>query len=209
MGVNESSILNKLDEYFKSKECEEKIQSTISMYLKKGVSTTNAGSKVVDEKWMMTVAEMLRDNILRIASGHNLPESVMRDMNSLACMPPIRDGDYVRIDLVFKNDLSRESLYPDGYNDDNKLKNIIALFNSGYEADGVVHGWWDNHKYDSSKDKSGEALLKTGNVQNSVFISSLPQREGLGFMQEAISDFLKSIGGDVDVTVSINEIYDI
>lgn len=209
MSVNESSILNKLDEYFKSKECEEKIQSTISMYLKKGVSTTNAGSKVIDEKWILNIADMLKDNIIRFAKSASLPASVMDDVNSLQCCSPVKEGDKIRVDLVFTNNLHRTSLYPEKYNGEDELENIIALYNTGIKDESMMraYGWWDNHEYDESKDPTGEVLWRSGGVKSSVYIGGMTHLEEKRFMQNAVDDFLKSVGSDVDITVELAPIY--
>lgn len=211
MSVNASSVLKVLDDHFESKECKEKIKKKQLEYIKKGVYTTNAGSKIIDDDYWMNVAEMLRECICSRALSHDLPESVMSDIYSMRCFGPYIQGEDVRFDLVFVDNLSRKSLYPEEYDDG--LENIIALFNTGIKANGeptsnYAYGWWDNHEYDNSKDPSGEVAWKSRGVTGSIFVKSKRYREPLRFIQEGIEEFKKMVNGKVDIsTISVKQIY--
>lgn len=93
------------------------------------------------------------------------------------------------VEIRFKQeDVSRPSLYPEGYPDG--AYNIVALLNRGYHASDYVYGEWKR-----GKDQRGPG----------AYVYSMKDREGLWYIQSAVEKF-NSLYGAV-TKVDFDDIY--
>lgn len=198
--MNLSSIMGKVNTYARSSAGQARIKKTIEDYRAAGVSKTAGGSTLLSPAVMERTAAQLANYICQAAASCDLPASVSKNINSIACTKAYRqpDGSY-RVDLYFTDDLSRDSLYSDGYDG---VTNIIALFNNGYLASDNVYGFWDNHTY------TGEwNTLRTNPGDGFAYVRSKISRPALQFMQQAVNDFNSTIGASVGATALLADIY--
>jgi hypothetical protein len=108
------------------------------------------------------------------------------------------DGGY-EVELRFNRDnLRRRSLYPKGY--PRGVRNIVALFNIGYEAEDFVYGVWVHH---SSSTVLPDSIDGFGGV-----IQSRMSRDGLWFMQAAVREFVDRYGTQYDVRAVLSSVYE-
>ena len=176
------------------------MKTRIDGYISSGVNKTGAGDDVVSLKAMESAARILANSIIMSAESHDLPESVMKNIRSIACTKPypVSNGVY-RVDLYFTDDLSRESLYSEQYDG---VVNIIALFNNGYLASDTVYGFWDHHDY------TGEwNTLRTLPGDDFAYVRSKIGRPALQFMQNAVNDFNTKYNGKYNAVATLDDIY--
>lgn len=142
---------------------------------------------------IVTVAEMedaaqkLIAEIQKTAKSFGLAESITALIDTLAYTKPEvqADGSY-SVGIFFTGDKHRDSLYPKGY--PNGVDNIIALLNNGFrigEGKKPATGMWHGHK-----------------------TVGLRTREGLHFMNTAVSDFVRAYGDAYNVTVLVDPVYE-
>ena len=120
-----------------------------------------------------------------------LPESVFAHFDHLDCSRLIsldekgNTGKYV-LYVRFDDDLSREALENDlSYEG---VRNIVALFNNGYKAGDYVYGYWNNHKLQSG------SSFHLWSTDTDAFVRSRLERQGLGFIQQAVDTFNGNYG---------------
>ena len=198
--INLGSIMKKVEAYGRSVNGKLRMKECIEKYAADGVNKTAAGDKVVTETEMWNAAAKLISVIKSTAQSHDLPASVMRHFDMLHCSKiyQMPDGTSV-IYIYFGGDLHRDSLYSEGYDG---VDNIVALLNNGYHARNYVYGWWDNHK------PTGDNSYRSGGFDSSdAWVRSRKDREGLGFIQQAIQDFNGNYGADFNVTAIAGDDY--
>lgn len=145
---------------------------------------TDAGSPLVTVAQMRAATNDFVAIIKKHAASAGLPASVMADVESFQISSFVENSDgSVSASLSMAADLSRESLQPQKYGG---AFNIVALFNAGYSANARVKGYWET--------AGGE-------------IWSKQSRDGLHFMQAAVSEFVSKYGAAYNVTVSLDGQY--
>lgn len=188
--INIDSVLDKVYEWEHSSRGQKKMDQVISGYVHRNKERTEAGGEILTKKKMAEAGNLLVKTIKKAASSCNLPYSVAKHFDSLSRSRPIKqsDGSY-KIELVFTDDLSRESLQPEDYGG---VTNIVAIFNNGYpenrskeEAISHITGWWH--------DKN---------------VNALPYRQGLYFMQDAVNDFNENYAIPRGMYAEVGAIYD-
>lgn len=189
--INLSQINNKVVAYSKSADGKRKFKSYKDEVLN-GLRPSKRGRRgaaLLSEDDMVLVAYKMIDVLHDTAGDYPLPMNVLDHFESLDCTNPKpmggRDGDDYIIYVHFTDDLSRPSLVgKDGTPTGEGIENIVALFDTGYQARWTVHGIWEDHDTD--------------------IIESLQSREPLGFMQAAIDDFNNNYGSDYGVWATLN-----
>lgn len=201
ININLGSIMQKVSAYSSTTDGKARMQACIEDYRKRGVTQTGGGSRIISEDDMRMAAYKLIDVMRMTAQSHDLPASVMEHFDSLEASSVIdlRDGTRV-IYIYFRDDLNRESLYSDGYDDG--VKNIVALLNNGYQANDYVYGYWDGHK------PTGESRFDGRSIDTDAYIRSRKDREGLQFIQQAIMDFNGNYGSEYNVTAYASDEYE-
>lgn len=180
--ININSIMNKVKAYSKSDIGKSRMAKFISERRDEGHGKLASGDHIVTEQDMIHAAEELIKILQETASQKGLPESVKEHFDSLYHNSPIpydKSGTKYKVDVRFKDDLSRMSLQiTSGKNKGSRtgegIKDIVSLFDTGYDAEKRVYGSWDGHVNDT--------------------IASLPHRDGLNFMGEAIDSFNREYG---------------
>ena len=142
-----------------------------------GVTITG---NVVTMAEMMEAAEKMKSILAQCSSG--LPASV-QSIVANASIGPITEngpGSYC-VSIQFHGDFVRPSLQPTKYG---YVSNIVALFNNGYYAGGQVFGDWHGNR-----------------------IGSLQERVGTHFVNQAVSVFNSTCGGQYHATASASGEY--
>lgn len=188
MSLGSSGIMAKLQDYARTPEGKKKMDDKIKAYRSgkdpkvKATGKTYGGGQIMTEKDMVKAAKELIAMVRSAAAAAGLPASVMEHIESLDYTSPFINADgSASIQIYMSDDPHRDSLMPKKYGG---VDNIVAIFNSGYSADGQVYGKWHGKK-----------------------IASLTERPGSFFMQKAISTFESKYGEKFDVSVSINPEY--
>lgn len=195
MGVNLGSITSKLNSYVKSPAGKSRIQETIKSYARGDshyVNTTGrtlSGDRMITQQEMRDVARELVFYIKQAAASCDLPNSVMDHIESFDIVTASEESDdFYYIGLSMTDNARRESVQPEKYDG---VDNIVALLNTGYPKDGRsvgrVFGYW------KTADKD---------------IWTLPQREGLRFIQQAIDRFNSTYAKEYNVTVFLSSEYE-
>lgn len=198
--INLGSIMKKVEAYGRSVNGKLRMKECIEKYAADGVNKTAAGDKVVTETEMWTAAAKLISVLKSTAQSHDLPASVMRHFDMLDCSKiyQMPDGTSV-IYIYFGGDLHRDSLYSEGYDG---IDNIVALLNNGYHARNYVYGWWEGHS------PTGDNSYRSGGFDsNDAWVRSRKDRNGLGFIQQAVQDFNGNYGADFNVTAIAGDDY--
>ena len=174
---NRASIEAKLQAWAKSNKGQAKMQKKINSYIDRDKRTTQAGGKVTTKKILEEAANDLANKISSAAYG--VPGSVMANIESLTSEGAFRnDGGAVMCELSFTGDTTRPSLVPG-----EQVRTIIAIFDKGYTAHKQVVGYW-----------------------HGMSIGSLTHREGIGFISDAVDEFIDDFSkkyDDLELTVSI------
>lgn len=173
------SVYTKLYSYVNSPAGQAKIQSTLNNYIASGRATTPSGQKLVNADVAYDLAQKLIGCIMA-----RIPSSISSSISGMSCDGPklVNGGKSFQCDLSFIGDLSRMSLRPDIYGG---IDNIVALFNNGYEAGGIVRGFWHGKR-----------------------VKSVPSRSPMQFMQDAVGDFNSIYGKQYNVQVTLSGNYD-
>lgn len=161
--LNTASISNKLNAWAHSPAGQKAMSQKIDEYIDKDIRKTQAGGRVLTVQWVRELAQELCRMIESNAAS--LPDSVKANVASISPFRPQKGrGGAIKAEINFQSVwLSRESLEPERYGG---IDNIIVLFEKGYTAKGQVFGEWH-----------GE------------MVKSLTHRDGLGFIENAVSDF--------------------
>lgn len=192
--INMASIMKKINSYAKSADGKEKISNTISKYRQEGRDITYGGGRVTTVESMAKAAETMISILKQTAASKMLPQSVLDHFNSLSYSQPEiigKEGNQYKIDIFFTDDLSRPSLTivsgaKKGQRTGEGVKNIVSLFDTGYDADKKVYGLWEKH-------------------ENLGIVSSVSHRDSLGFMKEAVEMFNRSEGISYNAVAYIPE----
>ena len=198
--INIGSIMQKVDAYGRSVNGKLRMKECIERYAAEGVNKTAAGDKVITETEMWKAAAKLISVLKSTAQSCDLPASVMQHFDSLHCSEiyEMPDGSSV-IYIYFGGDLHRDSLYSEGYDG---IDNIVALLNNGYHARNYVYGWWEGHS------PTGDNSYRSGGFDsNDAWVRSRKDRNGLGFIQQAVQDFNGNYGADFNVTAIAGDDY--
>lgn len=187
--VNADSIAKKVKAYVDSSKGKQRMKSTLDGYIKKNVSETKAGSRVLTESDIMAAGEALARMIKAAANSSDIPASVASDIDSLrpGKLKKMPDGSYT-LEFSFTADLSRPSLEPYKYGG---VDNIVAIFNNGYPAD---------------KGKQ-EAIKNVWGYWHGAYIHALGYRQGLHFMQAAVNDFNANYGAKFNMFATLADCY--
>lgn len=195
--IDISSVMKKVGEYAKSPDGIKKQKAILDKYRKEGVRKTGSGDRVITMSDMEDASSKLALAIINSARSYagmsgsgGIPPSVMSLIETLDYTKPMEmsDGSYV-VNMYFCL-ADRDALYRPSLSDAyDGVNNIIALFNSGYSANGYVYGYWDNHQY------TGEwNTLRQNLGDNFAYIRSRKERDGLYFMQSGVDDFNGNYG---------------
>lgn len=191
MSVNLTAIESALKNYVNSKEGKKRVSDTIKEYRMGGgkpgrPGVTESGDMVVTYDQMQKAAEELIALIRHRAASADIPASVMEHIESFAAAPLVEHDDgSCTIEINMLDNPHRESvqplLYPRG------ADNIVATFNKGYAAKGSIRGPWETAGRDVWTRRS---------------------RNGLFFIQDAISAFNAKYGATYGVTVTLDAVYE-
>lgn len=193
MQINMGRIMGKVRAYNASKEGQSRMTEYIDSCRTGGRGETLAGGEIITFDAMLRAGEKMIQCLRYEASmcEPHLPESVFAHFDHLDCSHLIpldekgKSGKYV-LYVRFDDDLSRESLENDlGYEG---VRNIVALFNNGYKAGDYVYGHWNNHK-----PQSGSSFHEWS-TDTDAFVRSRLERQGLGFIQQAVDTFNGNYG---------------
>ena len=188
MALSTGDIMSKLNVYAQSSEGQKRMNDKIQSYRKgsdphvKATGKTYGGGSIMNDKEMIKAAKELISMVRSAAASAGLPTSVMEHVESLDhTMPHINADGSASIQIYITDNTHRDSLMPQKYGG---VENIVAIFNSGYSADGRVYGVWHGEK-----------------------IVSLEQRQGSFFMQKAVNAFEAKYGSKYDVSVDLSSEY--
>lgn len=191
MGVNLGAITSKLYAYAESSAGKTKMSETIKNYVRDNNRYVTAngktigGDRIITQQEMRDVARELVFYIKQAAASCDLPASVMEHIESFDISSESEESDeFYYIGISMSDNAKRPSVQPEKYDG---VHNIVALFNTGYSANGRVFGHWD------SADKD---------------IWTLQHREGLRFIQQAIDRFNSTYAKEYDVTVFLSSEYE-
>ena len=184
--------MQKVKSYSDSANGKARMKECIDKYAMEGVNKTAAGDSIVSKTDMWKASTKLINVLRSTAQSYDLPASIMRHFDSLRSSDiyKMSDGSSV-IYVYFEGGLHRDSLYPEGYDG---VDNIVALLNNGYHAHNYVYGQWKGHA------PTGGSVSRGGFDSADAWIRSRKDREGLGFIQQAIRDFNANYGADYKVT---------
>lgn len=191
MGVNLGAITSKLDAYAKSSAGRARMSKTIKDYVRDNnrYVTTNGktigGDRIITQQEMRDVARELVFYIKQAAASCDLPVSVMEHIESFDIDSASEESDeFYYVGISMSDNAKRQSVQPEKYDG---VHNIVALFNTGYSANGRVYGYWES----ANKD-----------------IWTLQHREGLRFIQQAIDRFNSTYAKEYNVTVFLSSEYE-
>lgn len=201
--INMQSIINKAKEFTESSAFQEQIETKIDEIVRRGgVSTgkriTISGINTAATKFI----EVLQNEIQSYAiaegggglNGRGLGPTAISALTKLEHGAPVKVGkNRYEIEVRFTDDLGRDSLAPDYYNGEDRIKNIAALLNNGYSAADTIYGIWagSQHGYASSFN-----------------IPSLREREGLHFVQNAVRDYMANYAPEYGIiNIRIDDVY--
>lgn len=190
--INVGSVLKKMKEWEESDAGQAKINREIYKLRreKQGIYRTEGGSNIVTIDAMHRAAQIMIKVLQETASAHRLPASVLDHFNSLEYNAPMvagKQGEWYAVEIYFEDDLSRPSLLivsgkRAGQRTGEGIDDIVSLFNTGYEYTGhIVTGVWDSHP---------EAPAP---------LVARRSRDGLNFMEEAVSSFNRQYGAMYNV----------
>lgn len=184
MKINEASVRAKVNAFMRSPEGKAKAKETLVRYEAEGKTTTEAGSILVQEKTVRELADVLVSFIKLYATYEYLPDSVVDSINTLHVNGIEKDNSRYTVSLDFDaGSLWRPSLKPDRYGG---VSNIIALFDTGYEARAAVKGYWHGR-----------------------WTKSLTWRPASHFLQRAIEQFLDdSAVYGLKINIELDSIYE-
>ena len=186
--INMDGIMSKVKTYVKS----DAGQKTMSKYIKdcrsNGRDESEGGGTIITDQAMIRAAETLISMLKETAMQKRIPESVKEHFHSLYYNEPFpcgREGNKYKVDIQFNDDLSRMSLLitygkNKGKRTGEGIKNIVSLFDTGYNAGKRVYGSWDGHFDPFAYEDT---------------IASRTERKGLNFIKETLDAFNRKWGG--------------
>lgn len=170
---NMASIKNKVDACLKKPQYQIKINKIIDDVVH-GKSMPRQGSLIIGgaKEGAEKFIEVLQKEVINLSgmspADGGLGPTAVNTLTSLSSgnLEKIGRRRY-KIDIWFNDDLTRQSLSPNKYED---IDNIAALLNSGYTAGHTVHGVWKGH--------------------SDYPIASLTSRGGAHFLEKAIDVYM-------------------
>ena len=188
--IDRRLIMHKLKEFTKTDIGKKRVSDYISDSVASGRSETEGGGKILTADMMNQAADAMIRILQETAAVSKLPESVLSHFNSLTHTAPIdMPNGSKRIDIYFKDDLSRMSLI--SITDPARaqrtglgVENIVSLFDTGYRAGDTVFGIWEHHSEPNP-------------------IESLQMRGGKFFMRKAVDRFNQEYGKQYSAEASI------
>lgn len=194
--IDESKILNKIQEYAESTTGKRKMKQRIKQAVD-GSAPIYKNAQIIDEAKMQKMA----NDLVRMIQKR-IPKSIRSTGSTLTASAPVKkqNGSYI-VTLSFDQDsLHRDSLENSlGYDG---IRNIVAMFNNGVHAEHYVYGYWNGHKR-----KSRSVLRSKSDENDFAWIRSEKDREALYFMQDAEAEFNQKYGDKYNVTVSLGADY--
>lgn len=181
--INIDSIMRKVKNFSESEKGKEKMAKVIRERRLSGNGKLASGDYITTEQDMQMLAQELINTMKSEAASANLPQSVLDHFESLTYTQPEPSGGNVpqySVDIYFQDDLSRMSLLitsgkRKGERTGEGVRNIVSLFDTGYEASARVYGVWSGHESDGS-------------------IASRTELEGKYFIERAIETFNRRYG---------------
>lgn len=149
--INEGSINRKVSAFSKSTAGQRIVKEVLLAKIETGISLCKITGNPIDEAKMIEAANKMKSILIQHASG--LPSSVQAVVSNVGIGPltPVGNGQYT-ITLGFQGNFARPSLQPSKYG---YVSNIVALFNNGYSASGIVYGDWHGVKTASRQERAG------------------------------------------------------
>lgn len=194
-GVSLAAIQRALNAWEHSPEGRAAIKNKIVELRRSGVSTTQAGSRILTADDVAALANEFINTLQRHAgavSGNggsgSMPPSVAAHFSSLTAGSPVEIGEgSFMVSISFTDDLSRPSMteQDSGNALGGGVHNIVALFNNGVNAKGSVYGMWEGHGGPMWSQRS---------------------RPALGFMQAAKNEF-EGAHADVNAQIILGDDY--
>lgn len=193
--INMNSILSKIKKYTASAEGQEKINNLVNKVMLGSIKLEAKGDYGTPEEAADKFVEVLKKEINSHAisqgglSGRGLGGTAIDALTNIEHGVPIKiDQNHYKIEVWFRGNLHRDSLAPDYFEG---IDNIVALLNKGYSAHNVVYGTWSGHGY-----------------ADSFNIQSLQNRDGLHFIENAVTDYMSNYSNKYGVTdIMVDDIY--
>lgn len=177
--INKAAIIAKAKECIASGKKQKEISRIVDREML-GLSSPSKGSsshsaQQTAEKFI----EVMRDEI----NSNPGISAISDDASMLTYSTPTRNGNGTySVEINFTGDLERHSVAPWRYDD---IKNIIALFNNGYDAANPVYGYWHGKK-----------------------IRTKTSRTGTYFINNAVNNFMRNYAREYNVRkIEVNDIY--
>lgn len=188
--IDLNSIMAKVQSYAKSPQGKRRMADKIEEYRHADVEKTEAGSHIMTPSGMRAVASQLIEIMKKHAGAAALPESVRSHFESLTYDAPmeVTPGSSWRVKVFFGDDLSRMSLLivsgsRKGERTGEGVRDIVSLFDTGYDAGSYVYGVWDGHGEDGIRSRKWLA--------------------GRRFLESAVAEFNISLGKLYNVTAML------
>lgn len=186
--------MSKVKSYSESDAGKAKIAELIRKRRETGNGKLATGDYIITLQDMQHMAEELIRTLKDEASSstNNLPQSVLDHFNSLTYTQPVpygRESKQYSIDIYFQDNLSRMSLLitsgsKKGQRTGAGIKNIVSLYDTGYQASKQVYGEWNGH-------------------EDTGIIASRTELEGKYFIERAIDSFNRKYGASYNLVAKI------
>lgn len=196
--IDMNSILTKAKKTTGTASFQKKIEEKVDTALMTGSVIGNGGGKnakiygtsMAAAKFIEVLQNEIRSHAASEGGGGfsagGLGSTAIDALIKLDHGEPVKVGkNRYQIGVWFTEDLSRESLAPDKYEG---VENIAALLNTGYTAGHRVYGIWKGH----------------GDERR----TSLVERDGARFIENAIRDYMSNYANDYGVIdIEVDEVY--
>ena len=197
ININMNAILRKASNIMKQPHKTKQIEQYIDKCIISGMGAdvlnhkvSLYGPKAAAEKFIEVLQNKIYAKSGSNASQGQLGSTAISGLINLKQKKISKAGkNKYTVDIVFADDLSRESL--DSYSFPDGIYNIAALLDKGYQASAVVAGDWRHSRYKG--DEYGGRDL------------SLVERAGAHFISEAIQEYMTvyaSKYGVIDIVLS-------
>ena len=195
MKINMESIIKKAEKRLKEPDMEKKIMQACDNIIL-GKKASSGKQKFAPEEAAQKFVDVLKTEILNsagtnCAAGQLGPTAIsaLTNIGLDGGVQKIGKNRY-QIGVSFKGNLSRDSLYLDGYDG---IDNLAALLNNGYNAKASVYGYW----------------MRPGGTLFTDNIRSLQNRAGANFVGRAVNSFMSSYAAQYAVVkITTDDVYD-
>lgn len=174
--VNTASIQGKVNSWVKSADARQRAEEKVNEYIDSDVRQSSGGSRVLTVAWVNEMAQELAGMINTKAASTIGSHGINVTASGGGAQRVGSGGITASVDISADGGLFRPSLYPKKYGG---VDNIVALFEHGYDAGGLVWGEWHGD-----------------------YTWSLSHRDGEDFIHEAVDDFNTKYSG-FGITVTI------